>query len=225
MDTAADDYEKRYMAADGALARSRARMPRWVNALAIGAATLLTAEVVVGGVALLVSWHRHGWTASHGFLLSLLACAALALALTLALWTTTMVVRVTVTERHLHIQHGLFGPTIPLDEIEDTWIENNDWRKWLRYVGWGVGGKGFDGSNGYTVLGVPRGLAIRFRHEGRSRVAFVSSEDPESLRASIEQARRRPRVLVKQAEAVAREELEEEEAPLQAASGRMQQRL
>jgi hypothetical protein len=222
--TAADDYEKRYMAADGALARSRARMPRWFNVLVLGLAGTLTLQLLLGAVVLLDSWHTYGWGPMHALLLAALAIGALALAVTVAFWTTTMVVRVTVTPQHVHIQHGLFGPTIPLEEIEETWIENNDWRKWLRYVGWGFGGKGFDGSNGYTVLGAPRGLAIRFRHGGRSRVAFVSSEDPESLRASIEQARRRPRVLVEQAEAVAHEALEEEE-PLLAAPERMQQRL
>ncbi len=175
MKTQPDEYEKRYMAADDALASSRARMPWWAHAVFAALAIFVTYTV----------WQTHGWSSG---------VAALLLVTTLALWATNMVVRVTVTPLHLHIQHGLFGPTIPLDQIEDVWVEKNGLSKWLKYVGWGLGGKGVDGSYGYTVPGTPLGLSVRFRHRGRSRTAFVSSNEPESLRETIAAARARPTV-------------------------------
>ena len=129
MKAPSDRYEERYMSGNDAVARSRARMRGWTHTL-FAALTAFVAFTVV---------QTHGWHSSVALLL---------LVTTLGLWAANLIVRVTVTRRYLHIQHGLFGPKIPLDQIEDVHLAKTGLLTWLNYVGWGVGGKGFDGTYG-----------------------------------------------------------------------------
>jgi len=173
-----DDYEQRYMDAADALVRSRARVPGWVHAgFLIPALFSIYVAVRVAGLS------------------TPLAVLELGIgAVLLVGWLMNTHVRVTVTPRHIHVQHGLFGPRIAIEDVVEVGVERQRATNWLKYVLWGLGGWGVDGSYAYTVPGVPHHVAIRFRRKGKVRKALVSSDDPQALVLAIEQATARVRV-------------------------------
>lgn len=138
---------------------------------------------------LVPSLHRLAWLA---------AGAALFMGIT---WLTAMVVRVIVTADEVRIQHGLFGPSIPIDDIVSVRADRHGFKRFLLGFGWGLGGKALDGSHIYSTLGVPRGLVIRYRTEKGIAEAFVSSDDPEALITAIDRASKRTRVALPDAPA------------------------
>ena len=160
----ADDYEKRYMGGEGALARSRAMMPWWFHALLGGVAVMSVASAIASGV-----------------------YASLAtLPLLFLVWILFLYLRVSVTEHDVHIQLGLFGPKIPISEITEVSVAKYEA---LKYGGWGIR-LAADGSVAYSVPGHGgRGLRIRFHRGGRERAVFVTSPNPDELLAAIERVR------------------------------------
>src|SRR5262249_27670325 len=101
---AADDYEKKYMSGEGALASARARMPWMFDVLLLVLAGFTTATSLASG-----TW------------------AALAtVPLLLLVWILFMFLRVTVTRDALHVQLGLFGPKIAMDEITSASVAKYD---------------------------------------------------------------------------------------------------
>jgi hypothetical protein len=162
---AADDYEKKYMGGGEALARSRAGMPWWFHLL-LGMACI----AVVGSAV------------ASGTLVSLLTLPVLLLS-----WVLFMFLRVTVTAETVHVQLGVFGPKIPVEDIVEVATEKYPV---LKYGGWGIR-FALDGSVAYSVPGHGgRGVRIRYKKKnGRESTAWVTSPDPEGLVAAIEQAR------------------------------------
>jgi hypothetical protein len=160
----ADDYEKKYMGGEGALARSRASMPWWFHALLGGSCAMLIATAIASG--------------SFAGLLSLPILAIV--------WLLFLYLRVTVTHDMLHVQLGLFGPKIPIGDIVEVIVDRYDA---LKYGGWGIR-LGLDGSVAYSVPGHGgKGLRIRFMKGGRERTVFVTSPNAEELLAAIERVR------------------------------------
>jgi len=102
-------------------------------------------------------------------------------------WVLFMVLRVTVTPDLVNIQLGVFGPKIPLSQILSVEIESY---ALLKYGGWGIR-LGIDGSMAYSVPGHGgRGLRIRYRRtSGRESSVWVTTPDPEALKAAIERGR------------------------------------
>jgi hypothetical protein len=85
------------------------------------------------------------------------------------------------------VQYGLFGPRIPVRDIERCEAIDYDWKQ---YGGWGIR-YGRDGSVAYNMMG-DGGRAVKIVHrsaKGKSKTVLVASRDPERLAAAIQQAR------------------------------------
>ena len=160
----ADDYEKKYMGGEEALARSRASMPWWFHLMLGSAVAVIVASALMSG----------HWAGLIG------------LPLLCLVWLLFLFLRATVTPDTLHIQLGLFGPKIPIADIVEVSVAKYDP---LKYGGWGIR-LGTDGSVAYSVPGHGgRGLRVRFTRGGRERNVFVTSPNPDELLAAIERAR------------------------------------
>ena len=161
---AADDYEKKYMSGDGALARSRAMMPWPFHVLLLFLAAFTTATSIASGT----------WVAFATVPILLLV------------WILFMFLRVTVTPDSLHVQLGLFGPKIAMNEIVTATVAKYDA---LKYGGWGIR-LGLDGSVAYSLPGHGgKGIAVTFEKNGKQRKMFVTCPNPEEVVAAIEKAR------------------------------------
>jgi hypothetical protein len=161
---AADDYEKKYMSGDGALARSRAMMPWPFHVLVLFLAAFTTATSLASGT----------WV------------ALATVPLLLLVWVLFMFLRVTVTPDSLHVQLGLFGPKIAMNEIVSATVAKYDA---LKYGGWGIR-LGIDGSVAYSLPGHGgKGVAVTFDKNGKQRKMFVTCPNPEEVVAAIEKAR------------------------------------
>jgi hypothetical protein len=160
----ADEYEKKYMGGEGALARSRAMMPWWFHlVLAVAAAVSVFSAIASGAFA------------------SLLGLPLLGL-----VWLLFLYLRVTVTSDAVHVQLGLFGPKIAIADVVEATVAKYDV---LKYGGWGIR-LGLDGSVAYSVPGYGgRGLRVRFNKGGKERVVFVTTPNPDELIAAIDKAR------------------------------------
>ena len=194
-----DGYERRYMNASNALARSRMFMPWWFHVLVLGA---------LGSV-----FFRQQ---------SLVAALVIAPMILLA-WLLFMSLRVLVTKEAVHIQFGLFGPKIPMGAIAEA---REEAYSPMKYGGWGIR-FGLDGSRAYSVpASGDRGLLIRYVNEkGATKSVFVSAQDPAVLLAAIAEARAAvPRArIAAQSVIVAADEVEEE-APSAQSERRRQSR-
>jgi hypothetical protein len=161
---AADDYEKKYMSGEGALASSRAMMPWPFHALLLLLAAFTTATSIASGT----------WV------------ALATVPLLLLVWILFMFLRVTVTPDTLHVQLGLFGPKVAIDAITSATVSKYDA---LKYGGWGIR-LGIDGSVAYSLPGHGgKGVAVTFTKNGKERKMFVTCPDPEDVVAAIDKAR------------------------------------
>lgn len=162
-----DPYERTYMAGEGTvLYRDKSRAPWGLHAL-FGFATL---GIVVANV---VAGH---W-------LSL----ALALPVMAVVWLFFSVLRVTVSQGSVQVQYGLFGPTIPVAQVDAVKPVSYDWKK---FGGWGIR-RSIEGTWIYNMPG-DGGRAVQVDwHDarGRKRVTLIGSRRAEQLADSISQAR------------------------------------
>jgi hypothetical protein len=183
---AADDYEKKYMSGEGALAHSRAMMPWPFHVLLLFLAAFTTATSVASGT----------WV------------ALATVPLLLLVWILFMFLRVTVTPDVLHVQLGVFGPKIPIDEIVSATVAKYDA---LKYGGWGIR-LGIDGSVAYSLPGHGgKGVAVTFEKNGKQRKMFVTCPNPEEVVAAIDKARGGVRVAGEVRVAADEEEADTEE--------------
>lgn len=184
---AADDYEKKYMAGEGALATSRARMPWPFDVLLLFLAAFTTATSLASGT----------WV------------ALATVPLLLLVWILFMFLRVTVTPDTLHVQLGLFGPKVATSEITSATVAKYDA---LKYGGWGIR-MGLDGSIAYSLPGHGgKGVAVTFTKNGKERKMFITCPNPEEIVAALDKARGGVRVGEDVRVAERRDETEEEEA-------------
>ena len=167
---AADDYEKKYMSGEGAIASARARMPWPFDVLLLFLAAFTTATSIFSSGA------SGTWV------------ALATVPLLLLVWILFMFLRVTVTNDALHVQLGLFGPKVPVEQITSATVAKYDA---MKYGGWGIR-LGLDGSVAYSVPGHGgKGVAITFSKDGKERKMFVTCPNPEEIVSALDQARAR----------------------------------
>ena len=93
------------------------------------------------------------------------------------------VVRFVVTERAIHVKYGLWGPTIPLDNVVSYKVVEYDW---LKYGGWGIR-RGIDGSWAY-VPGSGNVVEITYRDGKKEKKVVLGAHDAHALARSIGEA-------------------------------------
>jgi hypothetical protein len=102
------------------------------------------------------------------------------------IWLLFAVLRVSVTREALHVQYGLFGPKIPIEDVERCEAVDYDWKQ---FGGWGIR-YGRDGSTVYNMLGDQgRAVKVVYKKGQAKKTVLLSSRDPERLAAAVNQAR------------------------------------
>lgn len=99
------------------------------------------------------------------------------------------VVRTLVTKKAVHVKYGLWGPTIPLDEIVSARVVPYNWTE---FGGWGIR-YGRDGSRAYVPQSGDVVEIIR-NEGGKQHRVLVGAQDPASVVAAIERERVTPRI-------------------------------
>lgn len=94
------------------------------------------------------------------------------------------VLRFVVTERAIHVKYGLWGPTIPLEDVTSCKVVDYDW---LKYGGWGIR-RGIDGSWAY-VPSSGSVVEIVYRDGKREKRVVLGAADPHALARSIAEAK------------------------------------
>ena len=152
-----DDYERRFMGADEVLFRERVRMAWWGHLL----------HLVAFAMAL------------HAFFLS---GAWLGLLVVPFAWLVLMTLRVAVSRSDVHVQLGVFGPRIPLADIESVdALPGGGVLGWRARMTFGPV---------YSVPSSARGLVrITYLKSGHRRSVRFSSRDPARMVRAIESAR------------------------------------
>ena len=102
--------------------------------------------------------------------------------LTVTFWT----LRTLVTPRMIHVQYGVGGRKIPIDDVVSVEVVDYNW---VRFGGWGVRHNPITGETAYNMMG-DKGRAVKIVHKGslRNRTLYVSAENPERLRDAIRAA-------------------------------------
>lgn len=103
-------------------------------------------------------------------------------------WLAMSTLRVTVTSKNLHVQYGLWGPSIPLESIEHCEAEH--YSVW-KYGGYGIRYSITEKAWCYNMLG-DKGQAVRIHWRddtGKLRRTLVASENHAALAAAINKAR------------------------------------
>ncbi len=164
-----DEYEARYMEGGASLARSKQRMPWWFFAIM--------------GLALVA--HVGAMVASA----SLVGLVTVPLLLMVTLLLSHL--RLSVTATHVHVQLGMFGPTIPLAAVES--VEAIKYSA-MRFGGWGIR-YGGGGRWAYSVPG-SSGDAVEIVWTdagGGRRTHVVTCEDGPAMARAIAAGRSRAR--------------------------------
>lgn len=173
--TAEDEYVAKYMEGGEALAIAKKRMPWWwFVLLGIPAMGMATAGIT-GGIA--------GTVPAIGVLLTLLMAVFLMGFMTLLFSH----LRTVVTDHAMHIQLGLWGPKIPLQNITSIRSAMYDWKK---YGGWGIRW-GRDGSICYSVPGgTGQCVEVEWTNDkGKTVKHVVSADDAAGIVNAVERAR------------------------------------
>lgn len=168
-----DLYEAQYMSADGGILHERRRMPGWFFAL-MG----VIAVVELGASA-----------AAMSVFPALIALPVLA-AVTLLLSH----LRVVLTREHLHIQYGLWGPKVAVQDIVSMRVEPYSM---MRYGGFGIR-RSLDGFWAYsTPGGNGQCLVIEARDgKGGTRKLCVTLDRAAEFKQRIEEMQSSTRVRV-----------------------------
>lgn len=104
----------------------------------------------------------------------------------LLVWALFSTLRISVTRKEVHVQYGLFGPSIPIEAIESCEACDYDWKQ---YGGWGIR-YGRDGSVAYNMLGDGgRAVRITYKKGKKTKKVLLAAKDPERLATAIQQAR------------------------------------
>jgi hypothetical protein len=160
-----DEYARKYMGGDRIRFLDKVRMPRWAQ----GAIAVATLAGVAGAV-------------SEGSIAPALAIVPVSL----ASWALLNTIRVSVTDAFLHVQYGLWGPKVALDDL--IAVEVIEYSA-VRFGGWGIR-FGLRGERAYSMPGSGgKAVQLRYRTSRGERVAVISSAQPDALKAAIEEAR------------------------------------
>jgi hypothetical protein len=172
-----DPYEAQYMSADGGILHERRRMPGWFFGLmGVIAAVELGASIAAMSVVPAL------------FALPVLAAVTLLLSH----------LRVVLTREHLHIQYGLWGPKVAVQDIVSMRVESYSM---MRYGGFGIR-RSLDG---YWAYSTPGGngqcLVIEARDgDGGTRKLCVTLDRAAEFKQRIEEMQSSTRVRVEAGE-------------------------
>lgn len=157
-DQAPDRYEAEYMAAEGGVLHERRRMPGWFFGLmgVIGLVELVASVATANPLPALVAF-------------------PIIVAVTLLLSH----LRVVLTETHLHIQYGLWGPKVAVEDIVAMRVEPYSM---MRYGGFGIR-RSIDGYWAYSTPGGSGQALILETRDGRK--LCVTLDQAERFRAMI----------------------------------------
>ena len=174
-----DTFEKTYMTDGEVLFRHRAVAPAKMFAL-------LLLPGVVCLLLLLLAGMGGGRPPPMGVTVLLIVAPLLSVLVALI----SAVLRVAVTREHVHVQYGLWGPTIPMRAIARCEAVTYDWRK---FGGWGAR-RARDGTRAFNMMGDQgRAVAITYRDErGAEQKVLISASQPAELVEAIERARSLP---------------------------------
>lgn len=161
-----DEYTAQYMEGGRARIVTKQRMPWWFFAL------MAAAMAVVVGTGL-----------AGGSLASLVGIIPLTL-VTLLLSH----LRVVVTDDAVHVQYGLWGPTIAVESI--TRCEVKPYEP-MRFGGWGFK-RSFDGTMAYSVPGGEgECVALEITEGSKTRKVVITTPNAAAVALAIEEARAR----------------------------------
>ena len=165
-ETARDEYTAQYMEGGRARIVTKQRMPGWFFAL-----MAFSAVAVIGsGVA----------SASLVGLLGLIPLALVTLLLSH--------LRVVVTDDAVHVQYGMWGPTIALETITRCEVKPYEPR---RFRGWGFK-RALDGTRAYSVPGGEgECIALEIIEGAKTRKVLITTPRAAAVALAIEEARAR----------------------------------
>ncbi len=169
-----DPYESEFMSEGGEiLHRDKITSPWWLQA-AMG---LGVVGAVVGGA----------FAVRDGAPLLFFPFLAVWMAF---VWANIYALRVSVTQEKVHVQYGLFGPRIKVEDI--VLCEAQQYNAVVKYGGWGIKYSFLDGSWAFNMPGDGgSGVMIHYKTGGGGvRKVFVSSHHPAVLADAINRARR-----------------------------------
>ena len=113
--------------------------------------------------------------------------AALPLLVGLLAWSSIATLRTTVSGENLHIQYGIIGPTIPIEDIQSA--EPIDY-SWVKYGGWGIRYSITDGSWCYNMVGDGgKAVEVHYVKNGKPKKVLVASKQNVLLADAINRAR------------------------------------
>jgi hypothetical protein len=162
----ADEYERKYMAGEGAvLMRTKRPAPKWLQAV-MGSMAFM-------GIGMLLT---PAWLSG-----------VLLIPLGIVMWALFSMLRFTVSEGVVRVQYGVFGPTIPTSAVVSAEAIDYDWKK---FGGWGIR-MSRDGEWMYNMPG-DGGRAVRIVWQdakGKRRVTNVGMPDPAPAVRAIAQAK------------------------------------
>lgn len=161
-----DEYTAQYMEGGRARIVTKQRMPWWFFAL-MGFSTLsVVIPAVVGG-----------------------AWASLVAVIPLALVTLLLShLRVVVTDDAVHVQYGLWGPTIAVENITRCEVQRYEA---MRFGGWGFK-RSLDGTVAYSVPdGEGECVALEITEGAKVRKVVITTPNAASVALAIEEARAR----------------------------------
>jgi hypothetical protein len=174
-----DDYERQYMGGGGILYQTKAKAPWFFHLLLLMPALLSSVIITLSAI---LDPKAPSW-----ILLMILPSVLV----TFPLWMLFAVLRATVTTTHVHIQYGLFGPKIPLENIQSCeGVAYN----WTQYGGFGIR-RARDGSWAYNMMG-DQGKAVKLTwtdEKGRSTTTLVSAANPDAFVEAVNKAKSKAR--------------------------------
>lgn len=168
-----DDYERKFMQGKGVVRfRDRAMAPMSMLGLFVGVGLVTVGSVLaipdVAGAAI--------------------ATAAVGGAFMAGLGVSMMALRTLVSDEVVHIQYGLFGPTIPIDSIERCEAITYSL---LKVGGFGVR-RSLDGATVYNMMGDGRRAAeIVYRDGKKTKRVIVSVKNLDAFVSAVQAARAR----------------------------------
>jgi hypothetical protein len=168
-----DPYESEFMSGGGeVLHRDKITSPWWLQAalgLGVVGAIVGGAFAVKDGAPLLFFPFLAAWIAF--------------------VWANIYALRVSVTQDKVHVQYGLFGPRIRVEDI--VLCEAQQYNAMLKYGGWGIKYSLSDGSWAFNMPGDGgSGVMIHYKTSGGGvRKVFVSSHHPAVLADAVNRAR------------------------------------
>lgn len=168
-----DPYEAQYMAAEGGILHERRRMPGWFFGLmGVIAAVELGASIAAMSV----------------------VPALFALPILAAVTVLLSHLRVVLTREHLHIQYGLWGPKVAVQDIVSMRVETYSM---MRYGGFGIR-RSLDGYWAYSTPGGNGQCLVLEARDGKggTRKMCVTLDRAEEFKRRIEELQSSTRVRV-----------------------------